>query len=120
MSLENHTEIFSYEPLNPHIDSVRLLVLLPPTPANGDEIGCELEHRTFGSKPIYEALSYTWGSEPASTTIKINGRPFLVRENLYNALWHLRLSAPRAIWVDAVCINQSDIPERNSQVSLMA
>ena len=111
--------MFSYEPLNPHIDSLRLLVLLPPT-ANGDEIGCELEHRTFGSKPIYEALSYTWGSEPASTTIKINGQPFLVRENLYNALWHLRLSTPRVIWVDAVCINQGDIPERNSQVSLMA
>ena len=111
--------MFFYEPLNPHIDSLRLLVLLPST-AFRDEIGCELEHRTFGSKPIYETLSYTWGNEPASKTIKINGQPFLVRGNLYNALWHLRLSTPRVIWVDAVCINQGDIQERNSQVSLMA
>jgi hypothetical protein len=111
--------MFSYEPLDPSVDSLRLLVL-PPESA-GSEIACRLESQTFGSKPIYEALSYTWGNDPASKAIEINGQRFQVRPNLYNALHYLRLpSAPRTIWVDAVCINQDDVQERNSQVSLMA
>jgi hypothetical protein len=50
----------------------------------------------------------------------VNGQHFLIRKNLFNALLHLRLKRPRALWIDAICINQADIQERNAQVSLMA
>jgi len=124
--------MFSFEPLDHNIDSIRLLILLPlhakePTrngtdimDGDADEICCELEHRTLASKPTYEALSYTWGEKPASKLLRINGQPFVIRKNLYNALRNFRLPTQRALWVDALCINQADIQERNYQVSLMS
>ena len=43
-----------------------------------------------------------------------------ITDNLYNALHRFRARRDRLqIWVDAVCINQCDIPERNQQVAMM-
>ncbi|KIM94396.1 hypothetical protein OIDMADRAFT_71339, partial [Oidiodendron maius Zn] len=68
----------------------------------------------------YEALSYTWGKPHPTTTLTCNGVSYGVTNNLYSALHHLRLpDRPRYIWVDALCINQNDIPERNVQVREM-
>ena len=124
--------MYSFEPLDRNFDSIRLLILLPQgdkgrarngtdmTDGHADEISCELEHRTLGSKPIYEALSYTWGEELVLKPIRVDGQPFFVRENLYNALQNFRLPTQRTLWVDAICINEADIQERNYQVSLMS
>ncbi|KAH6674395.1 heterokaryon incompatibility protein-domain-containing protein, partial [Halenospora varia] len=50
----------------------------------------------------------------------IDGSLFSAFENLEAALRRLRLSGKqRTIWIDAVCINQNDIQERQDQVSLM-
>jgi hypothetical protein len=41
-------------------------------------------------------------------------------KNLYSALLRLRHSeTDRTLWVDALCINQSDLDEKGQQVSLM-
>ncbi|KAM7208048.1 Heterokaryon incompatibility protein (HET) domain containing protein [Naviculisporaceae sp. PSN 640] len=54
-------------------------------------------------------------------TITLDGSPFPIGHNLYLALLHLRsLTEPLTLWVDAVCINQNDLQERNSQVALMS
>ncbi|KAL8905664.1 MAG: hypothetical protein Q9207_002478 [Kuettlingeria erythrocarpa] len=43
-----------------------------------------------------------------------------VTRNLAVALEHLRYDhKPRALWVDAICINQQDLQERSAQVQLM-
>jgi len=43
-----------------------------------------------------------------------------VGQELYDALRRLRLTdRPRLIWIDALCINQHDINERNAQVTHM-
>lgn len=83
--------------------------------------------------PKYEALSYTWGSadnpqtiwvEP-STTIPVSNtqhglRSLKIQMSLTSALRYLRHSnISRHLWVDAICINQNDILERNEQVSRM-
>jgi hypothetical protein len=40
--------------------------------------------------------------------------------NLAEALRHLKLlNQPRLIWIDAICINQNDLLESNSEVSTM-
>ena len=50
----------------------------------------------------------------------LNETPFEVGTELFTALTHLRShAAVRILWVDALCINQQAIPERNDQVSRM-
>jgi hypothetical protein len=68
----------------------------------------------------YEALSYTWGSREAPSTISLNNYPAQVTSNLYDALRYLRdKEKPRVLWVDALCINQEDMEERSAQILFM-
>ncbi len=78
--------------------------------------------------PKYEALSYTWVRHRTLRLCRWSRRtaiPYLqylrYNKNLASAFKHLRyLDQPRRFWVDAVCINQKDISERNIQVTRMA
>lgn len=68
----------------------------------------------------YEAISYVWGKSPWTSCIMINGRDFIISTVLHQLLIHLRReSTPRILWIDALCVNQFDLAERSSQVSLM-
>ncbi len=96
-----------------------------------------------GFEPKYEALSYVWGSAdnprsiqaamlaPAEPKPEPNGAvdgtaPLIwtqlaVGQNLFEALTHLRLEdARRTLWIDAICINQSDNAEKSEQIMRMA
>jgi hypothetical protein len=53
--------------------------------------------------------------------IALNGSPFPIHHNLYLAMLHLRSSTHvLPLWVDAICINQVDMSERNAQVAMMS
>jgi len=73
----------------------------------------------LGDCPDYEALSYTWGSSGTDIHIELDGQDSSIRPNLAYALAALRRSEPRVLWVDALCINQNNIHERNHQVEQM-
>ncbi|KAI0592860.1 heterokaryon incompatibility protein-domain-containing protein [Biscogniauxia sp. FL1348] len=79
----------------------------------------------YDDVPPFEALSYTWGSPKSlkAIFIKSPGKPLAklrVTKNLAVALSHLRDSEnSRALWIDAICINQKDLAERNAQVPRM-
>ncbi|KAF2965914.1 hypothetical protein GQX73_g7663 [Xylaria multiplex] len=137
---------FSYPPL-PAGDALRLITLKAGEffdPLQGDLVSI-----AFSARPEYLALSYTWGDptsdqlklpaafvkladvdysgyqEPEKcyreATLALNGHEFPITHNLALALRYLRSeSHPLTLWVDAICINQVDIDERNSQVALMA
>jgi hypothetical protein len=50
----------------------------------------------------------------------IQGQSVAIASNLYIALQNLRhVYRPRILWIDAVCINQECVAERNAQVKLM-
>ncbi|KAK8066478.1 heterokaryon incompatibility protein [Apiospora hydei] len=85
-----------------------------------DAIACELEVVSpVDSKP-FEALSYAWGDSQPSWKVYINGTRHEISRNLDSALRHLRhRNRSRVLWVDALCINQTDLEERNSQVKHM-
>jgi hypothetical protein len=69
----------------------------------------------------YNALSYVWGYEPAIHQINVNHEPFLVRPNLFQALQRIMADEVSVgLWVDSVCINQSNKAERGAQVKRMA
>ena len=87
----------------------------------------------------YEALSYTWGankfdvratiencvpfSEEMLQTKKVltgNKRELFISRNLAEAIRHLRYEHDeRVMWIDAICINQTDVLEKDKQVPLM-
>ncbi|KAI7786411.1 hypothetical protein LA080_003652 [Diaporthe eres] len=68
----------------------------------------------------YEALSYLWGPPDLAEAIHVNHSAFAVSTALFQALLHLRhRREPRAMWIDAICINQADLTERSAQVLLM-
>jgi hypothetical protein len=99
-------------------DSIRLLILEPGN--HNSPISCRLEEVRLSAKPIYKAVSYTWGEPALSHSICINGRPMRVRYNLFMALLYLRhMSHTQTLWIDALSINQDDISERNQQVRIM-
>lgn len=66
----------------------------------------------------YDALSYSWGIGESAKIIICNGFEFPITENLFEALRALRHSQEqfRYLWVDAICINQSDDNEKGEQV----
>lgn len=111
-----------YRPLEADRGEIRILELLPGS--FDSDIRSQLMYTTLkGPDSIpYEALSYVWGKPEFTEPLEFEGHQVLVTKNLATALRHLRPDAgenPRRIWVDAICINQNDVAERNHQVTIM-
>ena len=113
---------YTYAPLNTEIREIRVVDLHPGE--FSDEIICDIRHVSLDNDPVYQALSYTWGSLNDSATIQLNGFTFSITRNLESAIRHLRPRSKKArnppLWIDSICINQADIAERNAQVQYMA
>ncbi|KAH9220332.1 heterokaryon incompatibility protein-domain-containing protein [Leptodontidium sp. 2 PMI_412] len=98
--------------------SFRVLELL--LGEDDDPISCILRLAEWVDLPAYEAISYAWGDPKARVPVIVDGKWLNVTVNLQTALRHLRYrDRPRLLWVDAICINQTDIPERGHQVAQM-
>ncbi|KAM3086879.1 hypothetical protein ACMFMF_000814 [Clarireedia jacksonii] len=108
-----------YSPLDQALNQIRLLVISPG--GANEEITCNLLVTELGLLlPTYQALSYTWGSNYSPRHILLNNSSFMVAPNLYSALKYLRRDhMERVVWIDALCIDQSNISERGEQVLLM-
>ncbi|KAK1856100.1 ankyrin repeat and sam domain containing protein 6 [Colletotrichum chrysophilum] len=104
------TELFRYSPLDLAGRSFRLLMLHQ---GMAGEISCNIFEASLESDSAmpYEALSYAWGSTDQSETITANGKILHVTKNLYSALGHLRNKENRILWVDAICIDQTNLQE---------
>ncbi|KAF2475060.1 uncharacterized protein BDR25DRAFT_214257, partial [Lindgomyces ingoldianus] len=62
-----------------------------------------------------------WGHRMHQGEIQLQGHPMAVTENLYLALQNLRSTKEyRTLWIDALCINQSQQEEREKRVPLMS
>jgi hypothetical protein len=122
---------FKYQPLDPSIDSIRLLVILPRQRREDMKIiRCRLVHVKFLDNPSYEALSYTWvinnndHGQDVMDYVYVDGAKVKILPNLYLALRSLREDPywklpERTVWADAICIDQENLEERLSQVRLM-
>ena len=110
------------DPLN-----LRILTLIP---GRGDEdvLRCELTEWTkeMADEREYEALSWCWGDGSDEKSIRVSGGPdltekvFKIYEHLYQAIRALRRKdRQRHLWIDALCINQKNVNERNQQVPRM-
>ena len=113
-------DTFVYESIDLERPAFRLLQLLRG--GKGLAIECILYQAYLdGDDTIpYDALSYTWGDMDKTSTVKVNGKSLEVTENLHSALQHLRSeNMDRILWVDAICIDQSNEIERGHQVQQM-
>lgn len=138
---------YQYHPLE--IDEIRLLELhagdiggelqasihifrLPEDeePKQGHEVLLTRENGfDVPNAPEYQALSYTWGEEAEIqhllNILEDNGiSQICIKPNLDDALRQFRQNIEpnksRLFWIDAICINQADILEKNTQIKKMA
>jgi hypothetical protein len=109
--------LFSYPALMKG-EKTRLLVLEPGS--FQDELKCHLMTVTHLKDFHYQALSYVWGKKLATITESSSGKKIKITENLEAALRRIRDAVePRLLWVDAICIDQSNKSERSAQVEIM-
>ncbi len=132
---------FTYLPLDPLRQEIRLISLQPFD--FGNDIHVEIFHESLSSEHVleYEALSYTWGAPQNAHSINVSQRSaagvnnqlsavsvpspgalktLAITKNLWVALQHLRrYDTHRLLWIDAICINQQDVPERSAEVGRM-
>ncbi|KAF3763936.1 HET-domain-containing protein, partial [Cryphonectria parasitica EP155] len=102
------------------------LACLTPTTNPSHPVHLNLETYEDDNCPEYETASYTWAGEDGDSTAccpVFFGPYWDVSLHTKNCWELLRFARPtrgiRLIWIDALCINQADIPERNEQVQKM-
>ncbi|KAF2826945.1 HET-domain-containing protein, partial [Ophiobolus disseminans] len=111
-------EAFHHEPLDHTTKAIRLVEILPDLSPEL-LIQCTMRYATVNV--LYICLSYRWGAPSPNQQVLVNGKPHIVRQNLFDFLNMIRKtqSTPPAYWIDALCINQADLAERNHQVAQM-
>ena len=85
-------------------------------------IHCELSVISLTGPESFDALSYVWGNPAVNVQYMVcnESNPIPITFNLWTALHQIWEKWPHKIlWVDVICINQVDIPERNRQVTMM-
>jgi hypothetical protein len=91
----------------------------------GEDVVGSLHTVDLRSAPFFFALSYVCGTEASNCVISINYRPFSVRPNLLYALktlkshFNMENASKIFLWVDAICIDQSDYNEKAQQIGNM-
>lgn len=134
---------FQHVPLDRSKECIRLLRFVDRPPSSKLH-HFALETYEIATAPHFVALSYTWGNPEPTRDMIIDGSVLSVRENLWAGLKVLRsffsnkaqaldLLRPSKynpedllqengyplMWIDAICINQSDPLEKNHQVNMM-
>ncbi|PTB62266.1 HET-domain-containing protein [Trichoderma citrinoviride] len=123
MTLQSPSVKSLYQQLPLKQVEIRILRLEPSTPSS-PEIRASLVKRSLltlrKGGPSFEALSYTWGLASVTKDIVINGTSFPVTANLYAFLQQYQEPDKTAdLWIDAICINQADLLEKNHQIPMM-
>ena len=111
------TNAFVHASLDLEANSIRLIQLRSDLSPSG-HIQCDVRESIINDS--YICLSYEWGTGAPNKLILIGDAAFPVRQNLWDFLevarqWH----QPPWLWIDALCINQSNKKERNHQVQRM-
>lgn len=113
----------TYDEIDYTASEFRILTLNPANDKR-DDVYCTLERASLGhnasNRADYEALSYVWGDTEEGRLVYVNGRPLPITPNLDIALRYLRYpSEPCRLWIDAICIDQSNLSEKTHQVSMI-
>jgi hypothetical protein len=123
----------SYCCLHAPTREIRLLDLLPAT-ASGN-LACRVRSATLGEMPTFISVSHVWGTGKAERHMHLDfgcgAKDVQISQHLeslfiallcHNSntlpqLWNGSSRLP--MWIDMICINQSDMEEKISQIPLM-
>jgi hypothetical protein len=120
---------YKYSSLDKKKKSVRLLEVLPGPYAA--PIKCKVVQCDLDENPTYIALSYMWSQGTGKRYIDCQGTKISIGDNLWQFFREFRknitiqeylsetTATPVRLWIDAICIDQTNIEERNQQVTLM-
>lgn len=110
----SNVQRFQFQPLRgPR--NIRIMSLAP-APKLGDPLHCQVLEVCLDANPQYECLSYSCEKPNGVSDIFISNLPSEITRNCEAALRRLRLQdQPRALWVDAICINQD--PRANQELT---
>lgn len=90
---------------------------------DGSGLSATMVRGDLNFPPGYVALSYAWGELGDTRILRVNGRFVKVSASLYGALEAIARSKAHSedvmVWADALCIDQSNLEERNRQVRIM-
>jgi hypothetical protein len=103
--------------------TIRLLKLKSWTPLSKHDapLKYELIDTSLDNVPTFFAVSYAWDAQIPTSAIECEGYVLLVTANCHAALSHVSRNTPlRLLWVDSVCIDQTNVEEQGQQVALMA
>lgn len=108
--------------LLPSANHIRLLHLQPGPSTS--PVQCIMSIHDLDHVPAYQALSYTGGQQNRHqircSDIRDGRHSLSIYESSWLALQRLRHETDeRTLWIDAICINQTNNAERNEQVLLM-
>lgn len=121
MSQSRGSTEYPYQPLDGSNSEFRLLKL--HAGKREDAIRCSLFHASLHEAdfPTYETVSYCWGGRAVRASILLDGILTDVPSSSEQALRRLRYrDEDRTIWIDAICIDQTDNAEKAQQVAMMA
>ena len=106
-----------YLPLDYVANETRIITLLS-APNYEDPLVGLIGYNPLNNQLSFNCLSYTWGTEEATEVLELSGQRFLIRKNLDTFLRTMRNSGGSYIrfWIDAVCIDQNTVSERNRQL----
>ncbi|KAH8751883.1 heterokaryon incompatibility protein-domain-containing protein [Hyaloscypha finlandica] len=114
-------ELFRHKPLNRITRNSQPFRLLEIHTSSEpfSRIECTLQHANLLGKPPFKALSYVWGIANIMVPILLDSKRYDVTRNCYAALLRLRELGETIVWIDAICIDQSNDEEKCSQIPLM-
>ena len=103
------------------IDEIRLLRIAPRTETRRHgALKAAIHHVRLSDSPLYTAVSWRWGPRQDLVNLEINGRVLFIQSNLGRIIQDLQVDhQARYLWIDAICIDQGSVNERNHQVQLM-
>jgi hypothetical protein len=121
----SNIDFYKSTPLSGDPKAIRVLRLEPSQqledPLRGTLQVVSLSCLVKGQLPVYSALSYVWGDFALYRDFLCCGSAQLpISRNCRDGLRRLRsLYGGLTIWVDAICIDQSNVREKIQQVKLM-
>jgi hypothetical protein len=134
---QNRTDHYQHESLDASQDAIRLFQIVYD---EVEQVSCRIQTYNLEECPPFTAVSYAWGPPHPQDTILVNGSPFGIRRGLHEFLVSIKdgvtpfedgkvkvrsaaVSEARKemyLWCDQLCIDQTNVRERNHQVALMS